>query len=79
LIRLTAPPKEQLARIANPDRAEHGKLISPDLLKQLSSQFAECEAEMPPADLTVDTARYAPMEAAGEIISRLGLSTKALP
>jgi hypothetical protein len=57
LVRLTVPPQDQLARIANPDRAARGKLVSSELLKQLSQQFAECEAEMPSPEISLDTAR----------------------
>jgi hypothetical protein len=77
LIRLTVPPQDQLARIANPDRAAHGKLISPELLKQLSQQFAECEAEMPAPEISIDTGRLSPAEAAAEIMERLGLRKSA--
>lgn len=77
LVRLTVPPEDQLARIANPDRAAHGKLVSPELLKQLAQQFAECEAEMPSPEISIGTERLSPADAAREIIERLGLSTSA--
>lgn len=75
LVRMKVPPQDQLGRIANPDRAAHGKLVSPELLKQLSQQFAECEAEMPAPEISIDTGRLSPVETAGEIIKRLGLRT----
>jgi hypothetical protein len=77
LVRLTVPPQDQFERIANPDRAAHGKLISPELLKQLSQQFAVCEAEMPSPELSIDTGQLSPAEGAREIIKKLGLRMSA--
>jgi hypothetical protein len=76
-IHLTSPLQDQLTRIANPNRAAHGKMVSPELLKQFSQEFAECETEMPTPEISVDTGRLSPAEAAGEIIKRLGLRTSA--
>jgi hypothetical protein len=50
---------------------------SPELLKQFSQEFAACEADMPAPELSIDTGRLSPVEAASEIIKRLGLRTSA--
>lgn len=72
-VRLTLPADEQERRIGNPDRLGFGKLSSLELLRQLRDQFARCEAEMPEAALTIDTARVPPAAAARLIIEKLGL------
>jgi hypothetical protein len=72
-VRLTLPTDEQERRIANASRAEFGKLRSLDLLRQLRDQFVACEAAMPPAALTIDTALTEPIAAARLIAGRLGL------
>jgi len=76
LTRLTVPFEDQLARIANPDRAAHGKLVSPELLKQHAQELAACEAEMPAPEISIDTARLSPAEAAREIVKKLGLARR---
>ena len=40
-VRLVVPQEEQERRLANPDRAQFGKLSSVDLLRQLRPQFDE--------------------------------------
>lgn len=60
----------QLARIANADRAQFGKLRSADLLRTLQPQFEDCEAAMPAAHLTLDTAET-PAARAAELIADL--------
>jgi hypothetical protein len=47
------------------------------MLKLLSHQFAERKAEMPAPEISVDTGRLLPAEAAREIIEKLGLRTSA--
>lgn len=74
-VRLTVPWEEQERRIDNPSRAEFGKLRSLDLLRRLRRQFAESEAAMPPAALTIDTAAVQPAAAARTIAETLGLAS----
>jgi hypothetical protein len=73
LVRLTLPTEEQERRIGNADRAEFGKLLSLDLLRQIRGELSECEAAMPPAALTIDTALVEPYAAAKMIANTLGL------
>ena len=47
------------------------------MLKQLSHQFAEREAEMPAPEISIDTGRLSPAEAAREIIAKLVLRAPA--
>jgi hypothetical protein len=75
--RLTLPIEEQERRIANTDRAEFGKLRSLDLLRRIRRELLECEAAMPPAVLTIDTALVAPMSAAALIADTFGLPFKS--
>ncbi len=69
LVRLTVPSEEQERRIGNADRGEFGKLRSLDLLRQIRRELSECEAAMPPAALTIDTALIEP-RAAAEVIAK---------
>jgi hypothetical protein len=71
MVRLTLPWEEQERRIDNESRGEFGKLRSLELLRQLRDDFAAAEAAMPPADLTIDTMRVQPAEAARMIAERL--------
>jgi chloramphenicol 3-O-phosphotransferase len=71
MVRLTIPADEQERRIDNESRGEFGKLRSLELLRQLRDNFAAAEAAMPPADLTIDTMRVQPAEAARMIAERL--------
>jgi hypothetical protein len=66
-VRLALSLDRQLERIANADRAKFGKLRDPQLLRELHAQFEQCEARMPPAAITIDTAKVTPSEAAAEI------------
>ncbi len=76
-IRLALPPEEQERRLRNPDRLRFGKLSSLELLRQLRDQFERCEAEMPKAALTIDTARTSPAAAARLIVETLRLPASA--
>lgn len=60
---------EQLARIANGDRARFGKMRDPDLLRRLHPEFAAAEAAMPASALCIDTAVTSAEAAAAEIIA----------
>jgi hypothetical protein len=72
-VRLILSREEQERRIGNAGRAEFGKLRSLDLLRQLRSQFAACEAAMPPAALTIDTGMTDPATASRMIADRFNL------
>ncbi|WP_129794256.1 AAA family ATPase [Sphingosinicella sp. CPCC 101087] len=74
-VRLTVPPEEQERRLVDPSRREFAKLKSVDLLRELRAKFdiGACEAAMPQPELIVDTTAWAPPEAAGLIVERLGL------
>ncbi|WP_439498023.1 AAA family ATPase [Bosea sp. (in: a-proteobacteria)] len=70
-IALSVSEKEQERRLIEPSRAAFGKLRSLDLLRQLRKDFSACTASMPMADITIDTDRIDPREAARIIISRI--------
>jgi hypothetical protein len=63
---------DQLARVANDDRARFGKLRDPELLARLHGEFAAAEAAMPASELTIDTATTSIADAAARIIALLG-------
>ena len=63
---------DQLARIANDDRARFGKLRDPELLQHLHDDFATAEAAMPPSVLSIDTAATSAEAAAAMIVALLG-------
>jgi hypothetical protein len=65
--RLTLSLDQQLQRIANADRSKFGKLRDPELLQSLHSQFERCEARMPAARVTIDTATVPVADAAARI------------
>ena len=73
-VRLTLSRDEQERRIANADRAKFGKLRSLDLLRDLRDQFADAEAAMPAAALTIDTGATDPATASRLIADRFGLT-----
>ncbi len=62
---------DQLARIANEDRARFGKLRDPDLLHRLHADFAAAEAAMPESLLRIDTAGTSAEAAAAQIVALL--------
>jgi chloramphenicol 3-O-phosphotransferase len=66
-IALTVPPEEQERRLGGPDRARHGKMRSPELLRQLAHDLASCLAAMPAPALTIDTSSVTPEQAAEKI------------
>ena len=65
---------DQEKRIANESRKEFRKLVSVDQLRSLRKQFEASEAEMPPADLVIDTEDLSPPAAARQISAAFGLS-----
>ena len=72
-VRLVVPEDEQERRLVEPGRAEHGKLRSLELLRQLRDDFRACDAAMPEPRLTIDTARFDADQAAEFLIDSLGL------
>ncbi len=54
----------QLARVANADRANFGKLRDIDILKANLDQFEACTNAMPKPDIRIDTSQTAPQRAA---------------
>ena len=73
-VRLQLGLADQLARIANADRARFGKLRDPELLRRLHGDFAAAEAAMPPSVLSIDTAATSAEAAADMIVALLGRS-----
>jgi gluconate kinase len=73
-VRLELSSDEQERRIANESRKEFRKLVSVDQLRSLRKQFEASEAEMPPADLVIDTEDLSPPAAARQISAAFGLS-----
>lgn len=72
-VRLVISREEQERRIANNSRKEFRKLVSLDLLRELRSSFEQCEAEMPAADLVIDSELDDPETAARRIAAAFGL------
>ena len=70
-IRLIVPEREQERRIAAPSRAAFGKLTSPDLLRELRTQYEAAMAIMPEPLITIDTATVSPKQAAQLIIEAI--------
>ncbi|MCI4643830.1 MAG: hypothetical protein MRY64_03500 [Hyphomonadaceae bacterium] len=67
----------QRKRIANLDRSKFGKLTDPAILEANLIQFAECEAAMPTADITIDTGETDPETAADRIEAFLKVGARA--
>ncbi len=74
-VRLKVARDIQEARLGDESRKAYGKLVSVDLLRELRPAFEACEARMPAAALTTDTASVSPADAALQIAEKLGLST----
>ena len=70
-VELTVSPAEQERRIGLASRREFAKLTDAQTLRRLRA--SEESIERPPAELTVDTERYAPDEAAALIVDAFGL------
>jgi shikimate kinase len=66
-VALDVPPEQQVKRLVDPSRSAFGKLRSIDILETLRDDYARCMAQMPPADLTIDTGATSPSEAARQI------------
>jgi len=70
-VQLILSDEEQERRISNPSRADHGKLMSLDLLRELRPMFKAADAAMPAPIITVDTGSVQPAEAAQAIADRM--------
>lgn len=70
-VRLTISDDEQERRISNGDRAQHGKLVSFDLLQELRPMFKAAEEAMPESLVSIDTSALAPESAAVAIAAAL--------
>jgi hypothetical protein len=75
--RLLVSRETQEARIANESRQAFRKLVSLDFLRELRPGFEMAEAEMPAADMVIDTELDEPHAAAWQIADALGLRTLA--
>lgn len=75
--RILVSREEQERRIANNSRREFRKLVSLDLLRELSDGFAASELEMPAAQIVIDSEIDEPETAARRIASAIGVP--ALP
>ncbi|WP_374299424.1 AAA family ATPase [Ferrovibrio sp.] len=72
-VELTCPMKEVYRRIDNKSRRNTGKLTSHEEYERLEAAGVFNTAHMPKADLTVDTAKLKPAEAAQQIAKGLSL------
>jgi hypothetical protein len=70
-VALEIEPREQERRLLASSRSAFGKLRSLQLLRDLRAEFARCMAEMPPADLTIDTTVIPPQDTARRIAERM--------
>ncbi|RYG31263.1 MAG: shikimate kinase [Burkholderiales bacterium] len=74
-VRLVISRDEQEKRVGNASRKEFKKLVSLDLLRELRDGFEQSEAEMPPADLVIDSEIDDPQTAARRIAAAFNLAT----
>lgn len=72
-VRLLASRATQDARIANDSRKEFKKLVSLEMLRELRPGFEASEAEMPAADLVIDTELDGPDVAAWHVAEAFSL------
>ncbi len=70
-VALTCDPAVIRARLDEPSRREHGKLVSAELFDRLRTSGAFESPLMPPADLTIDTGTLTPQAAAARIVAAL--------
>lgn len=73
-VRLVLSDEEQERRIADASRRKFRKLASLDLLRALRAGFRASEAEMPPADLVIDSELDDPETAARRIAAAFNLA-----
>jgi hypothetical protein len=76
-VRLTVSRNEQEQRIGAGSRKAFRKMTSVALLRALRADFERCEAEMPPADVTIDTEAELPNSAARRLAGAFGLEATA--
>ena len=74
-VRLVISREEQEKRLGNESRKEFKKLVSLDLLRELRDGFEQAEAEMPPADLVIDSEIDDPETASRRIAAAFNLAT----
>ena len=74
-VRLVISREEQEKRLTNQSRKEFRKLVSLDLLRELRDGFEQSEAEMPSADLVIDSGIDDPETAARRIAAAFDLAT----
>lgn len=74
-VRLVISREEQEKRLTNQSRKEFRKLVSLDLLRELRDGFEQSAAEMPPADLVIDSGIDEPETAARRIAAAFDLAT----
>jgi len=72
-VRLQCEQSTLETRIANPDRANFGKLNSLDTFKELDADGVFDLPALPQPELIIDNTALSPLEAAGLICERLGL------
>ncbi|MEM1262887.1 MAG: AAA family ATPase [Pseudomonadota bacterium] len=70
-VELICSDAEVQARIANPSRAQFGKLTDAALYRQLKAQGSFAFAPLPPAIVSVDTEQLQPDEAADVIVAAI--------
>jgi cytidylate kinase len=73
-VRLTVSRDEQERRLGEASRKEFDKMRSVELLRKLRDGFETCEANMPSADLIIDTTQVHPRDAALTIAQEFGLT-----
>ena len=73
-VRLVISREEQEKRLTNDSRKEFKKLVSLDLLRELRDGFEQAEAEMPAADLVIDSEIDEPETAARRIAAAFDLA-----
>lgn len=73
-VRLVISREEQEKRLTNESRNAFRKLVSLDLLNELRDGFEQSEAEMPAADLVIDSAIDEPETAARRIAAAFSVA-----
>jgi hypothetical protein len=72
-VQLTAPADVLESRLANPSRQAHGKLVRIPRLRELMAGFDDAPLAAP-WQLSIDTSKVAPLEAAQQVAATLGTS-----
>lgn len=71
-VALTLDEEEQERRLVRPERAEFGKLRSPETLRALRVAMEACMEKMPASALRIDTGSTSPSDAADIIVRAIG-------